>query len=409
MNNIAVKVENLSKVYKLYPSPKSRLKEALHPLRRKYHRDFYALKNVSFKAERGEVLGIIGKNGAGKSTLLEIICAVIQPTAGSIQVNGNISALLGLGSEFNPEFTGIENVYFHGSTMNFTRNEMEDKLEDILSFADIGDFINQPIKCYSSGMKTRLAFAVAINIDPEILIVDEVLAVGDELFRRKCYAKIEKFMEEGKTILFVTHSLATINELCTRAILIDRGELILEGPSKLVTTQYQRYLYARPENTLNIRNEIIKMNQDEELKRKLQKEVSNNRPQQKLEAGEKQNKKATEQSAGIIKQKPFYIPDFKPKTTVEYKNYDVEIYDIYIKTLSGEKVNILVMNDEYIFSYKVNFDIDAENVKVTMAFKTEKGLTLGWDKNESLKQVKKRSEYLIEWYFRCNLLQGNYY
>ena len=175
------------------------------------------------------MLGILGINGSGKSTLLKLICKVIQPTAGTVEVAGQISALLELGAGFNPDISGIENVFFYGSILGFSKSEMENKLDGILSFADIGRFINQPLKHYSSGMKARLAFAVAISVDPDILVIDEVLAVGDETFRRKCYARIKKFMESGVTILFVTHGVATVVELCSRAILVDRGELIMNG------------------------------------------------------------------------------------------------------------------------------------------------------------------------------------
>ena len=198
----AITVDHLTKVYHLYDSPTARMKEALHPFRKKYHHDFYALNDVSFSVEQGEVLGIIGKNGCGKSTLLKILAGVLTPTSGTVTVNGNVSALLELGSGFNPEFTGLENVYFSSAIMGYSREQVEKNLDAILAFADIGEFIHQPVKTYSSGMYVRLAFAVAIQIDPEILIIDEALAVGDISFQKKCMEKIISFKEKQKTVLF---------------------------------------------------------------------------------------------------------------------------------------------------------------------------------------------------------------
>ncbi len=188
----AIEVSSLCKIYHLYNTPIDRLKEALNPWRKKYHQDFYALKDVSFEVKKGDTIGIIGQNGSGKSTLLKILSNVLTPTSGDIKVKGRVSSLLELGSGFNPELTGIENVYFNGTLLGFTRQEMDTKLDDILSFADIGEFVRQPVKTYSSGMQVRLAFAVAINVNPEVLIVDEALAVGDIRFQQKCFRKIDE-------------------------------------------------------------------------------------------------------------------------------------------------------------------------------------------------------------------------
>jgi len=239
-DDIAIKVNNLTKIYKLYDSPQDRLKEALHPLRRKYHKDFFALDDMSFQIRKGETVGIIGQNGAGKSTLLKTITGVLTPSSGSITVNGKISALLELGAGFNPQLTGLENVYFNGTIMGFSREQIDTKLEDILSFADIGDFIRQPVKTYSSGMFIRLAFAVAVNVEPEILIVDEALSVGDMMFQAKCYDKIKSLMAGGVTTLFVTHNMNTISSLCNYAYMLDGGKVFAQGPPNEVTQSYFR-------------------------------------------------------------------------------------------------------------------------------------------------------------------------
>ncbi len=225
-DDIAIKVENLTKIYKLYNSPMDRLKEALSPIRRKYHHDFHALNDVSFEVKKGETVGIIGKNGSGKSTLLKLITGVLTPTSGTVQVNGRISALLELGSGFNPELTGIENVYFNGTLMGYNKEEMDNRLDDILGFADIGEFVKQPVKTYSSGMFVRLAFAVAVNVNPEILIVDEALAVGDLRFQKKCKMKMNEFRDNKISQVIVSHNMADITTGCKRALYLNNGNLL---------------------------------------------------------------------------------------------------------------------------------------------------------------------------------------
>lgn len=241
----AIAVQNLTKIYRLYASPRDRLKEVLSLNRRSYHRDFYALNDISFTVEKGETIGIIGQNGSGKSTLLQIVCGVLQPSAGGVMVNGRVSALLELGAGFNPEFTGRDNVYMNGALLGITRDEMERRLPEIESFADIGEFIDQPVKTYSSGMFVRLAFAAAVHVDPDILIVDEALAVGDVLFQAKCFAKFRQFQKAGRTIAFVTHALDLVTTYCSRAILMDRGVLVDAGTPKTIVDTYSRIMTSR--------------------------------------------------------------------------------------------------------------------------------------------------------------------
>lgn len=251
MSDTVIKVENLSKVYKLYNKPIDRLKESLNPFKKKYHHDFYALKDINFEIKKGEAVGIIGKNGSGKSTLLKILTGVLTPSSGSYTVNGKVSALLELGTGFNQELTGIENIYFSGTIMGYTKDEMDRKVDDILSFADIGEFIKQPVKTYSSGMFVRLAFAVAINVDPEILIVDEALSVGDVRFQQKCFAKFESFKEREKTILFVTHATDLVKMYCGSAILLNDGKIEEIGQPKDVVNTYLRLMRDMDLNDVN--------------------------------------------------------------------------------------------------------------------------------------------------------------
>ena len=247
MCDTAIEVSDVTKVYRLYERQRDRLWETLGLDRKKTYKEKYALNHVSFRVKRGETVGIIGTNGSGKSTMLKLITGVLTPTAGSIRVDGRISALLELGAGFNMEYTGIENVYLNGAMIGFTKEEIDARLNDIISFADIGDYINQPVKSYSSGMFVRLAFAVAINIDPEILIVDEALSVGDVFFQSKCYRKFEEFRRAGKTILFVSHDLSAISRYCDRAILLNQGDLIYDGTPKEAIDLYKKVLVGQYE------------------------------------------------------------------------------------------------------------------------------------------------------------------
>lgn len=235
-----IQIQNVSKVYKLYETPIDRLKEALHPGGKKYHRDFFALHDISFDVKKGETVGIIGKNGSGKSTLLKIITGVLTPSMGKISVSGRISALLELGAGFNPEYTGLENVYLQGTMMGCSHEDMCERVPEILKFADIGEFINQPVKVYSSGMFIRLAFSVAINVDPDILIVDEALAVGDMSFQAKCMTAFKRMQQKGVTVLFVSHDTASVKSLCSRAVWLEAGVIKRVGNAGEIAEDYMR-------------------------------------------------------------------------------------------------------------------------------------------------------------------------
>ena len=250
-NEYAIQVKEITKVYKLFDSNVARVKDALSLTRKKLYKEHYALNKLSFNVRRGEAVGIIGVNGAGKSTILKIITGVLQPTSGEVVIDGRISALLELGAGFNPEYTGMRNIYLNGMMIGFTKEEIDEKLDEILKFADIGEFINQPVKSYSSGMFVRLAFAVAINIDPEILIVDEALSVGDVFFQNKCFHKFEEFRKQGKTIIFVSHDLSSIRKYCDRAVLLNHGEKVGDGSPAEVIDMYKKLLVKQSEKKGN--------------------------------------------------------------------------------------------------------------------------------------------------------------
>ncbi|MCR5545740.1 MAG: ABC transporter ATP-binding protein [Lachnospiraceae bacterium] len=248
MEDYAIRVKDVSKMYKLFDNNKMRIVDALGLTRKQLYKEHYALHHMNFDVKKGETVGLIGTNGAGKSTILKIITGVLHPTLGDVEIQGRISALLELGAGFNMEFTGIENIYLNGTMIGFSKEEIDAKLDDILKFADIGDFVYQPVKTYSSGMFVRLAFAVAINIDPEILIVDEALSVGDVFFQAKCYKKFEEFKAMGKTILFVSHDLSSITRYCDRVILLDKGRKLAEGTPGDMVNLYKRVLAQAKDN-----------------------------------------------------------------------------------------------------------------------------------------------------------------
>jgi lipopolysaccharide transport system ATP-binding protein len=411
MNDIAISIKNVSKYYKLYNSPQDRFKEALSFSGKTYHKKFYATKNLDLEIKKGEILGIVGKNGSGKSTLLKLITGVLTPDEGTINVNGKISALLELGSGFNPEFTGMQNIFFYGTILGLSKKEMDEKLDDIIAFADIGDFLNQPLKTYSSGMKSRLGFAVAVHIDPEILILDEILAVGDILFKRKCYAKMEEIFKRGKTIIYVSHNTNEVNRLCTKAVFLLDGKIIMENTPKLVTKYYEKYLFAKKENQAKVILEIKYLDSKAESseqktqiniqKEKVNNDISNNKYIQNKELSSTIDKNI---------QKAFFIPNFESKNRTEYDNTYLDIYDIHIETLDGKKVNVLITNERYKYCYKLKFKDDFKDVDYGMQIITEKGILISGSKNEQSISHATNGEILqIEWEFDCLMNQGIYY
>ena len=316
MSEYAIEAEKISKVYRLYDRPRDRFLEAINPGKRR-SKDHYALTDVDLKIKKGETVGIIGTNGSGKSTILKIITGVLSPTSGSITVNGRISALLELGAGFNMEYNGIENIYLNGTMMGFSRKEIDERLDSILEFADIGEYVYQPCKTYSSGMFVRLAFAVAINIDPEILIVDEALSVGDVFFQSKCYHKFEEFKEQGKTILFVSHDLSSIAKYCDRVILLNKGIRLDEGCPKEMIDAYKQVLVGQ-----------YKVTDDSEV------------------SVEDLSRMSSEASATVN-------PD-----ALEYGTGDARIRDYYITDRNGTRTTAIIKGEEFTIHFSVDFTAD---------------------------------------------------
>lgn len=342
--NSAISVKNVTKIYKLYDKPLDRLKESIHPFHKKYHEPFFALDNVSFEIEKGETVGIIGTNGSGKSTILKIITGVLQQTTGEVRIKGNVSALLELGAGFDMEYTGIENIYMNGAVLGYSEEEMSRKKDEILEFADIGDFVYQPVKTYSSGMLVRLAFALAINVEPEILIIDEALAVGDAFFQAKCFHKLEEIKEKGTTILFVSHDIVSVKKLCSRAVWLDRGNLREIGDAKEVCEKYlsmqieeQNREMAKLVETMTLENTVDEIIQGD---KKMFRAVNLN---QSIEvSGTKQG----------------------------------EILSFYIKNENDKEVTVLETKKRYVFGMLVRFNQNLENVLFGFEMENVRGVKL---------------------------------
>ena len=324
-------MSHLTKMYKLYDKPSDRLKEALGLTKKKLYREHYALHDVNFDIQEGECVGIIGTNGSGKSTILKIITGVLTPTEGEVKVNGRISALLELGAGFNMEYSGLENVYLNGTMIGFSKEEIDARLDDILDFADIGDFIHQPVKTYSSGMFVRLAFAVAINIDPEILVVDEALSVGDVFFQAKCYHKFEEFKKQGKTILFVSHDLSSVSKYCDRVILLNKGVKMDEGSPKQMVDLYKQLL------------------------------VGQDPVKQQEEAGAPSKE---EKGEGNFQANP---------NMLEYGNRMAEIIDFEVVDDKGVRSNTIEKGSSFQIRMKVRFNEDIQEPIMAYTFKNIKG------------------------------------
>jgi teichoic acid transport system ATP-binding protein len=335
-DNICINIHNLTKIYKIYEKPADRVKEALDLRRRRFSIDFYALKNVSLKVARGEIYGIMGKNGSGKSTLLKIITGVLTANSGEVSTQGKIAALLELGAGFNNEYTGLENIYLNAMMIGFSKEEITKKLDDIISFADIGDYLNQPVKMYSSGMFARLAFSVSINVDPDILIVDEALSVGDYFFQAKCYKKFEDFKNRGKTILFVSHDMSSILKYCDKVLLLENGKRTAEGTAKEIVDLYKKSMSAG----------ICYDNITTESK-------------------------GTEDSTIVYKDFLNINPNH-----VDYGNGDAFIVDFAIKNQAGSVTNSLTKNDLFTIWFKVFFQKVIEMPIFAFTVRDSKGTDL---------------------------------
>jgi lipopolysaccharide transport system ATP-binding protein len=366
-NTPIISLSEISKEFKIFDSEKSKF---LNMLNNKWgqFRTFNALSNISFDILKGQTVGLVGCNGAGKSTLLQILCGTLEPCSGTMSINGKIGALLELGAGFNPEYTGIENAKFYCSLMGLSKNETEKRLPSILEFADIGDFIDQPVKTYSSGMFVRLAFSVVIHVEPEILIVDEALAVGDEAFQAKCHSKINQLKLKGTTIFFVSHSAQSVISLCDRAILLDHGELLMDGDPKTVIAHYQKLLYTPQKKREEFRLALRNLDIESYLKAN---EQSSNNDKPPIINEELVSTKEIENL------QEDYFDESLITQPVTYDNKGAEISDAHIKNRKEERVNVIQKKGNYRICYRVSFNRDVANVRFTFMIKQANGTHLG--------------------------------
>lgn len=448
----AIDVQDVSKIYRLYDKPIDRLKESLSLTHKNYHKDFYALSGISFRVRKGETVGIIGTNGSGKSTILKIITGVLTPTSGQVQVQGVISALLELGAGFNMDYTGIENIYMNGTMMGFSRKEMEAKLADILEFADIGDFVYQPVKTYSSGMFVRLAFALAINVEPEILIVDEALSVGDVFFQSKCYRRMEEIRRGGTTILMVTHDMGSVIKYCDRVVLLNKGHFVAEGaPGKMVDL-YKKILANQMDSLQEALDEMNDFSGGmlEEERSPNGKTAGVRRDKTALIApgsradavAEKDSSGRTEGASGVVgsgnevsgtggsgsgaagasqagvqasrQERPHLMKDkltINPNRT-EYGDGRAEIYDLGLFDQHGNLTNLLLKGEYFTIKEKIRFHAPIQAPIFTYTIKDRKGTDLTGTntmfEGADIRPVKAGEEYEVSFRQKMTLQGGEY-
>ncbi len=373
---VAIKVEHLTKMYKLYDKPSDRLKEALGFSRKKKYREHLALDDVNMTIYRGETVGIIGTNGSGKSTILKIITGVLNATSGEVKVDGHISALLELGAGFNMEYNGIDNIFLNGMMIGFSEDEIKKKLNAILDFADIGDYVYQPVKTYSSGMFVRLAFALAINIDPEILIVDEALSVGDVFFQAKCYHKFEEFKKQGKTILFVSHDLSSISKYCDRAVLLNQGVKLGEGTPKEMIDVYKRVLVGQYE--LPTKGNIKSLLDDDEIRMAAEKDVDDAESQVGTPAKLKRDKSSDNLNAEPsqkVKSQAASDDDHNPNM-LEYGDGAAKITEFFVTDSNGTRTTAVEKGAEFTIHMHVEFMRDCSAPIFAFTFKNILGIEI---------------------------------
>lgn len=379
--NLAISVQGVSKIYKLYDKPIDRLKEAVSLTHKSYHRDFFALSDISFEVKKGETVGIIGTNGSGKSTILKIITGVLSPTTGTAEVSGNISALLELGAGFNSEYTGLENIYMNGTMMGFSRQEMERRMDDILRFADIGDFVNQPVKTYSSGMFVRLAFALAINVDPEILIVDEALSVGDVFFQAKCYRRMEEMMKNGTTILMVSHDMGSIIKYCDKVVLLNRGHFVAQGEAGKMVDLYKKILANQTDELA----EALIEQKKEALGLPVEAAVSDKRMKDRM--------------------------NLNPEVQ-EYGDGRASFEDFGTLDARGNVTNLLLKGEMFTIQERVRFHAPIENPIFTYTLRDKKGTDITGTntlfEGTEIKPVKDGDVYTVSFRQKMNLQGGEY-
>lgn len=366
-SDVCIAARGLGKKYQIYAKPHHRLLDMLSPSAER-GRAFWALRDVDFSIKKGETVGIVGRNGSGKSTLLQIVSGTVSPSEGSVEVIGRVAALLELGTGFNPEFTGRENIRLNAAVLGLEGALIDSRMQAILDFADIGEFVDEPVRTYSSGMYIRLAFAVAISVNPDVLIIDEALSVGDEAFQRKCFARIEQMKRDGATILFVSHSASMVTQLCDRAILLDGGRRIMTGEPKAVVARYQKLINAPAAERAAILDQICKddARMADELPLALEDPVLSEVDGAEIPLSKISRSESTH----------WLDANMKPASTLEYASLGARILAPHLETDAGEAVNVLSPRKTYVYCYDVEFDRDVERVHFGMMVKSVSGVEL---------------------------------
>ena len=409
-----ISVDQVSKVYRLYDKPIDRLLESISLRKKSYHKDFYALRDISFSVGRGEAVGIIGTNGSGKSTMLKIITGVLSATTGKVESRGSICALLELGAGFNQDYTGIENIYMNGTMMGFSKAEMDEKLPAILEFADIGDFVYQPVKSYSSGMFVRLAFALYISIDPEILIVDEALSVGDVFFQAKCYHRMDELKRKGTTILMVTHDLGSVMKYCDRVVLFHKGEKVGEGLPGQMVDKYKKILAGKdPHAEQFMEEQNFLGNVDEEAvdtagtAGTTEKNVGTGIASGTAEPASPEAGQSSQKPLGFMKDHLTLNP-----SSQQYGNGKAEILDFGVLDKDGRPGNVLLKGEEFSIKERIVFHDDIAAPIFTFTIKDKRGMDLSGTntlfEGKEIPAVKKGDEYYCTFTQRMNLQGGEY-
>ena len=381
-SELALKVEQIGKCYPIYNHPRDRLLQALWGKRRQLHQPFWALQDVSFELKRGRTLGVVGRNGSGKSTLLQLICSTLTPTTGRIQAHGRIGALLELGSGFNPEFSGRENVFLNGALLGLTRREIEDRLDTMLAFADIGSFIDQPVKTYSSGMAVRLAFAVQAHVQPDLLVVDEALAVGDEMFQKKCYSHIDRLKQEGTAILLVTHSCPQILQHCDDALLLHGGRLRLIGAPKLVTSTYQRLCNAPTDHWEAMLKDLAAANPNDE------------------EIGK--------EDYALSATKAQLDPHLVPSSSLRYEVNGIRINHVEVLDDKGDPANLLAMDKPFSLRFHYVAEQTFDDLEMGCNVANHTGVRITGQRHPG-PECKLGEAFSLTFHFRGGLLPGLYF
>jgi lipopolysaccharide transport system ATP-binding protein len=390
--DLAVIGRGLSKTYRIYRHPSDRLREMLRLGRGPFHREFHALRGVDLELRRGETFGIVGRNGSGKTTLLKLVCGLLAPSAGELEVRGQIAPILSLGAGFDLAFSGRENAVLNAAILGLPDSVIRDRLEAVEAFADIGDFFDQPVKTYSAGMAARLAFAVAVQIDPDILVVDELLAVGDEAFTRKCAARIDEIKSQGSTILFVSHAAHLVLELCDRALLLEHGEALMTGTPKRVLQAYARLLHSPAADALRIASEIREKGAYDD---------------EDVAPGSASGVSSEVSAYGI------YIPNLVPESTLAYESHGARIEGARVLGPDGLPVNLLRRGHRYTYAYEVRFQKTAHAVRFGMMIKLVSGFELAGQvshpEGRGIPRIEAGTLARVRFQFEPHLARGSYF